>query len=150
MVNKYLHLIDRLDELGTNLASNIRKGLDQKPTEIAEAESVRAILWFKLVEIFETYDAILTPTLPITPFPVNQNYPEEINGKKMESYFDWFAPTLVFSLFGLPALSVPSGVTDEGLPAGLQIVGPRFSEGRLIELAKIVSKKIQIGLPNLK
>ena len=67
----------------------------------------------------------------------------------MESYFDWFAPTLVFSLFGLPALSVPSGLTDEGLPAGLQIVGPRFSEALLIELADIVSKKIQIRLPVL-
>jgi len=114
MVNKYLHLIDRLDELGTNLASNIRKGLDQKPTEIAEAETIRSILWFKLVEIFEKYDAVLTPTLPIPPFPVDQDYPEKINGKKMESYFDWFAPTLIFPLFGLPALSVPSGLTDEG------------------------------------
>ena len=149
MVNKYLHLIDRLDELGTNLASNIRKGLDQKPTEIAEAETIRSILWFKLVEIFEKYDAVLTPTLPIPPFPVDQNYPEKINGKKMESYFDWFAPTLIFSLFGLPALSVPSGLTDEGLPAGLQIVGPRFSEALLMELADIVSKKIQIRLPVL-
>lgn len=149
MVNKYLHLIDRLDELGTNLASNIRKGLDQKPTEIAEAETIRSILWFKLVEIFEKYDAVLTPTLPIPPFPVDQDYPEEINGKKMESYFDWFAPTLIFPLFGLPALSVPSGLTDEGLPAGLQIVGPRFSEARLMELADIVSKKIQIRLPVL-
>lgn len=149
MVNKYLHLIDRLDELGTNLASNIRKGLDQKPTEIAEAETIRSILWFKLVEIFEKYDAVLTPTLPIPPFPVDQDYPEKINGKKMESYFDWFAPTLIFSLFGLPALSVPSGLTDEGLPAGLQIVGPRFSEARLMELADIVSKKIQIRLPVL-
>jgi len=149
MVNKYLHLIDRLDELGTNLASNIRKGLDQKPTEIAEAETIRSILWFKLVEIFEKYDAVLTPTLPIPPFPVDQDYPEKINGKKMESYFDWFAPTLIFPLFGLPALSVPSGLTDEGLPAGLQIVGPRFSEARLMELADIVSKKIQIRLPVL-
>ena len=149
MVNKYLHLIDRLDELGTNLASNIRKGLDQKPTEIAEAETIRSILWFKLVEIFEKYDAVLTPTLPIPPFPVDQNYPEKINGKKMESYFDWFAPTLIFPLFGLPALSVPSGLTDEGLPAGLQIVGPRFSEALLMELADIVSKKIQIRLPVL-
>jgi amidase len=149
MVNKYLHLIDRLDELGTNLASNIRKGLDQKPTEIAEAETIRSILWFKLVEIFEKYDAVLTPTLPIPPFPVDQDYPEKINGKKMESYFDWFAPTLISPLFGLPALSVPSGLTDEGLPAGLQIVGPRFSEARLMELADIVSKKIQIRLPVL-
>ena len=150
MVNKYVHLIDRLDELGTNLASNIRKGLDQKPTEIAEAETIRSTLWFKLVEIFENYDAILTPTLPITPFPVDQNYPEEINGKKMESYFDWFAPTLVFSLFGLPAISVPSGLTDEGLPAGLQIVGPRFSEGLLMGLAAQVENSCPISFPDIK
>ena len=49
----------------------------------------------------------------------------------------------------IPALSVPSGLTDEGLPAGLQIVGPRFSEALLMELADIVSKKIQIRLPVL-
>ena len=138
-----------MDELGTNLAGNIRKGLDQKPTEIAEAEAIRSTLWFKLVKIFETYDAILTPTLPITPFPFIQNYPETINGQKMESYFDWFAPTLVFSLFGLPAISVPSGLTDEGLPAGLQIVGRRFSEDLLVRMAEIVSKNIQITLPDL-
>ena len=44
---------------------------------------------------------------------------------------------------------VPSGLTDEGLPAGLQIVGPRFSEGLLVRMAEIVSKNIQITLPDL-
>ena len=58
MVNKYLHLIDQLDELWTNLASNIRRGLDQKPTEIAEAETIRSTLWFKIIEIFEISSAV--------------------------------------------------------------------------------------------
>ncbi len=150
MVAKYFDLLDRLDELGPNLSSNIRDGLDLKPTDIAEAESIRARLWGKLVETLGAYDFILTPTLPITPFPVEQNFPETINGKKMESYFDWFAPTLVFSLFGLPAISVPSGLTKGGMPAGLQIVGPRFCEDSLIGLAAEVSREIPIGFPDIK
>ena len=150
MVAKYFDLLDRLDELGPNLSSNIKDGLDLKPTDIAEAESIRARLWGKLVETLGAYDFILTPTLPITPFPVEQNFPETINGKKMESYFDWFAPTLVFSLFGLPAISVPSGLTKGGMPAGLQIVGPRFCEDSLIGLAAEVSREIPIGFPDIK
>ena len=150
MVTKYFDLLDRLDELGPNLSSNIKDGLDLKPTDIAEAESIRARLWGKLVETLGAYDFILTPTLPITPFPVEQNFPETINGKKMESYFDWFAPTLVFSLFGLPAISVPSGLTKGGMPAGLQIVGPRFCEDLLIGLAAEVSRENPIGFPDIK
>jgi len=134
MVTKNLGLLDRIDELGENLAGNIRAGLDQKPTDIAEAEAIRNTLWKKLVETFDTYDVIATPTLPIPPFPVDQNYPETINGQKMANYIDWVGPCLVFSLFGVPGISVPAGLAN-GLPAGLQLVGPRYSEGRLISLA---------------
>ena len=149
MVTKYLGIMDRLGELGENLSGNIRKGLNQKPTDIAEAEAIRAKLWGKLVDVFDTYEAILTPTLSILPFPVEQNYPSTIKGKKMENYFDWFAPTLIFSLFGVPALSVPSGLTSENLPTGLQIIGPRFSEEVLIGLAAQVENACPIGFPNI-
>ena len=149
MVTKYLGIMDRLGELGENLSGNIRKGLNQKPTDIAEAEAIRAKLWGKLVDVFDTYEAILTPTLSILPFPVEQNYPSTIKGKKMENYFDWFAPTLVFSLFGVPALSVPSGLTSENLPTSLQIIGPRFSEEVLIGLAAQVENACPIGFPNI-
>ena len=98
--------------------------------------------------MFETYDVIATPTLPIPPFPVTLNYPESINGQKMSNYIEWVGPSLVFSLFGVPALSVPAGLTD-GLPAGLQLVGPRFSEGRLISLADQVARERPVPLADL-
>ena len=116
MVTKNLDLLDRIDELGENLAGNIRAGLDQKPIDIAHAEAIRNRLWKQLVEMFETHDVIATPTLPI-PFPVTLNYPESINGQKMANYIEWVGPSLVFSLFGVPALSVPAG-----LAGGLQLV----------------------------
>ena len=148
MVTKNLGLLDRIDELGENLAGNIRAGLEQKPTDIARAEAIRNRLWKQLVEVFETYDVIATPTLPIPPFPVTLNYPESINGQKMANYIEWVGPSLVFSLFGVPALSVPAGLVD-GLPAGLQLVGPRFSEDKLIFLADQVAQRRPIPLADL-
>ena len=139
MVTKNLNLLDRLDELGENLAGNIRTGLGQQPIDIAKAEAVRNTLWKDLVKTFENFDIIATPTLPVPPFPVSQNYPETINGQKMANYIDWVGPCLVFSLFGVPALSVPAGLA-EGLPAGLQLIGPRFSDGLLIALARQVAE----------
>ena len=148
MVTKNLDLLDRIDELGENLAGNIRAGLDQKPTDIAHAEAIRNRLWKQLVEMFETYDVIATPTLPIPPFPVTLNYPESINGQKMANYIEWVGPSLVFSLFGVPALSVPAGLAG-GLPAGLQLVGPRFSESKLISLADQVAQERPVPLADL-
>jgi len=145
MVTKNLGLLDRIDELGENLAGNIRAGLAQKPADIANAEAVRNTHWKKLVETFEDYDVIATPTLPIPPFPVSQNYPETISGQKMANYIDWVGPCLVFSLFGVPALSVPAGLAG-GLPAGLQLAGPRFSEGKLIALAGQVANALPMPL----
>ena len=148
MVTKNLDLLDRIDELGENLAGNIRAGLDQKPTDIAHAEAIRNRLWKQLVEMFETYDVIATPTLPIPPFPVTLNYPDSINGQKMANYIEWVGPSLVFSLFGVPALSVPAGLAG-GLPAGLQLVGPRFSESKLISLADQVAQERPVPLADL-
>ncbi|MEE2746275.1 MAG: amidase family protein, partial [Pseudomonadota bacterium] len=90
------------------------------------------------------------PTLPITAFPVENNYPEFINGKPTKSYIDWFSTTFVFSLFGVPALSVPAGLSSENLPIGLQIIGPHFSENRLISLAQIVEEKFSLTLPEIE
>ncbi len=79
------------------------------------------------------------------PFPVERNYPEEINGRKLESYIDWVAPTFLVSLAGLPAASVPAGLTSAKLPVGLQIIGPRFSEPDILSAAKFVAQAHPIG-----
>ena len=61
--------------------------------------------------------------MAVPPFPVEQNYPDSIAGKPMQTYVDWIAPTFVLSLTGLPVASVPCGLDESGLPVGLQIVG---------------------------
>ena len=56
----------------------------------------------------------------------------------MTSYIDWIAPTFLVTLSSLPAASAPCGQTAAGLPIGLQIIGPRFAEPKILAAAKLV------------
>jgi amidase len=145
MVGNHLARLERLGELNPNLAGNIRLGLGVQILDIARAEHKRAEIWHRCRALFERFDLLLTPTTPVLPFPVEQNYPAEIAGKKLESYMDWLAQTFLVSLAGLPAASVPAGLSASQLPVGLQIVGPRLSEPRILACAKFVERDHPIG-----
>ena len=73
--------------------------------------------------------------MAVPPFPVEQNYPDTIAGKPMQTYVDWIAPTFVLSLTGLPVASVPCGLDSSGMPVGLQIVGRPSDEEAVLALA---------------
>jgi amidase len=78
---------------------------------------------------------------------VEMNFPSEVNGRKLENYIDWLAPTFLITLVSLPAASVPAGMTRDGLPVGLQVVAPRFEEPRILSVAKLVHQAHPIGWP---
>jgi len=147
MVGNHLDRLERIGELGDNLAGNIRAGLKLTNTDLARAERKRAEIWHRWCALFGKYDLLLTPTAPVPPFPVEKNYPDEISARKLEHYIDWIAPTFLVSLAALPAASVPAGLTAAKLPVGLQIVGRRFSEPRILALAKFVEQAHPIGMP---
>jgi len=149
MVNRHLDKLDKLDKLGGNLRGNIEKGLTQTPLDLAEAEKARKIVWQRMNDTLADFDAVLTPTTPVLPFPVEQSFPATINGQKMASYIDWIAPTFVISLLGLPAASIPAGLSQSGLPVGLQLIGRRFDEMNLLALAHQVEMENGVGLAEL-
>jgi amidase len=149
MVNKHFDKLDRLSELNENLAGNIEKGLAQTPGELAQAEMQRKSVWSDMAKTLENYDVVLTPVSSVNPFPVKQNYPEKINGEPMASYIDWIASTFIISLIGLPAVSVPAGLTDAGLPVGVQVIGQRYSEPMLLQLAQDIQSQNNCGHPVL-
>ena len=147
MVAAYPADIDAPENLGPNLAGNVAAGLKVSTRELAAAEKARTALWNQFCALFERYDLLVTPTVPVLPFPVEQSYPGEIAGRKLSTYIDWVASTFLITLVTLPAVSVPAGLSKSGLPIGLQIVGPRFSEPDILSAAKFVEYENPIGLP---
>jgi len=139
--------LEHLEEFGPNVASNIRAGLKSTIAELGAAEQVRARVRETVLDLLSRFDHLVTPAMAVPPFPVEQNYPETVAGRKMETYVDWIAPTFVLSLTGLPVGAVPCGLDSEGLPVGLQIVGRPLGEEAVVALAAKVQEAFPIGLP---
>jgi amidase len=108
---------------------------------------VRGRIWHRFRTLFERYDHLLTPTMAVPPFPVEQNYPETVAGKAMPTYIDWLAPTFVLSLTGLPVGSVPCGLDRDKMPVGLQVVGPPEGEEAVLALMGLMQSLVPIGVP---
>jgi amidase len=136
-----------LDEFGPNVSGNIRLGLETTVQQLGAAERVRGMVREAVLELLSRFDHLVTPAMAVPPFPVEQNYPETVAGRKMETYVDWIAPTFVLSLTGLPVAAVPCGLDREALPVGLQIVGRPFGEEAVLALAGRVQEVCPIGLP---
>jgi amidase len=117
------------------LVWNIRQGLSLTPEAIARAEKARTVLWQRVRAFMETRDLLILPTVAVPPFPVEQPYPTEINGKPLDNYTQWFFLTYGITVTGLPVISVPCGFTRSGLPVGLQIVGRRRQEAAVLRAA---------------
>ena len=147
MVGQQYRRLDRLEEFDRNLAGNVRDGLALTVTDTAAAQDTRETVWRRFRELFASYDFLLTPMSPVEPFPVAQNFPTEIGARKLENYVDWIAPAFLITLVSLVGGSVPAGLSRNGLPVGLQIVGPRLSEPRVLALAKHIQAANPIGRP---
>lgn len=139
--------LDKLDRFGVNVANNLRAGLATSVEELGAAEQARRRIWEEFRALFRRFDYLLTPTMAVPPFPVTENYPRTVGGREMETYVDWIAPTFVLSMTGLPVGSVPAGVDSDGLPCGLQVVGPPRGEERVLALQSVVQRLRPVGLP---
>ena len=149
MVAQHHTRLERRAEFGDNLRNNVEAGLGTPTMEFAAAEQVRGRVWEQFRQLFRRFDHLLTPTMAIPPFAVEQNYPESIAGKPMETYIDWVAPTFLLSLTGLPVASVPAGLDAGGLPVGMQIVAGPGGEGHALSAAAAVQSLRPIGAPAL-
>jgi amidase len=149
MVTAHRELLDRLAELGPSVRGNIEAGLRLDPLDVARAEGLRCDVRRELLAVLSRYDQLLTPTMAVPPFPVEEDFPRTVGGRAMETYIDWFAPTFVLSLTALPVASVPCGLDEEGLPVGLQVVGRPRSEEEVLALCAQVEALCAVGRPPL-
>jgi amidase len=123
------------DVMQRGLVWNIDQGLALTPREIAQGEKLRTALWHRVRRFMESFDLLVLPTVPVRPFPVEQPYPTELEGKLVKHYIEWAFLTYAITVTGLPAISIPAGFTRDGLPVGIQIVGRRRQEAAVLHAA---------------
>jgi len=113
--------------------TNLGKNLTAR--DINRAEEKRTELYYRVHDFLETYEFLLLPAVQVPPFDIDLEYPTEINGIEMKTYIDWMMAPSYITVTGCPAISVPCGFNDDGLPIGLQIVGRPFADFEVLQLA---------------
>ena len=131
-------LRDHRHKLKPEVIWNIERGLALDADRIAAAQLARGRLYKSTARFFENHDLLLCPAAIVPPFDVDTRYVEEVNGQRFENYIDWMAITFAITLTSCPAVSVPAGFTEAGLPVGLQIVGPPRGEAEALTAAALL------------
>lgn len=103
-----------------------------------KAQKVRTLLIKEIEDVFKNYDLIVTPTTPETAFKAG-TITDPLESYKMDAF------TVPVNLAGIPAITIPCGFSSANLPIGIQIMGPRFGEGKIIQAAYSLEKILQLG-----
>ena len=122
----------RHDEFTARYVRQLDRALDVDPGDFQEFLRRRGELIAWTARLFERYDLLLTPTLPTEAFGPSGPIPREVEGEQVNG----IAFTYPFNFTGHPAASVPAGLTDAGLPCGLQIVGPRHRDDLVLRASR--------------
>ena len=101
-----------------------------------KAQKVRTLVSNEFNKAFEKYDVILTPTSPVTAFKIGEK-----SSNPMEMYLSDIC-TVSINIAGIPAISIPCGLDNNGLPIGVQIIGNKFQEEKILNVAYTLEQKI--------
>ena len=122
----------------------VEMGAETKLSDYLQATADRIALGQHMKRFHETYDLLVTPSLPIPAFEAGVDYP---NKDSYARWADWTPFTYPFNLTQQPACSVPCGFTADGLPVGLQIVGPMFADALVLRAARAYESAQPFRMP---
>ena len=130
------HLLENhRNQIKETVVWNIECGARLSGPDLCRAETLRTALYHRVREFMDTYEFLILPVSQVPPFDVDIEYIKEIDGVPMETYIDWMKSCYFITVTGLPAISVPCGFTDDGLPVGVQIVGRPGDDWGVLQLA---------------
>lgn len=132
-------LADHRHQMKETVVWNIEKGLSMTVADYAEACRRHTSLFGRVGEFMspdeDGFDFLACPVTQVVPFPIEVEYPTEIDGTRLDTYIDWMQSCSNITVTTHPAISVPAGFTDAGLPVGLQIVGRHHADRAVLQLA---------------
>ncbi|NWC96519.1 MULTISPECIES: amidase [unclassified Pseudomonas] len=113
----------------------VQGGLQLTAADVYQASVSRSDWYRALGKLFERYDFLLLPTAQVFPFDAQQPWPRIVAGREMDTYHRWMEVVIGPTLAGLPSMNVPVGFNTQGLPMGLQIIGPAQADRAVLQLA---------------
>lgn len=127
-----------LDRVDPGLRAGIEQYIDSSALDYLDATAVRMAMGVTMGAFHETYDLLVTPTMPITAFDCTRQAPE---GWSSQMWTAWTPYTYPFNMTQQPGASVPCGVAG-GLPVGLQFVAARTQDALVLRAARAYEKAI--------
>ncbi|MBN9442874.1 amidase family protein, partial [Bosea sp. (in: a-proteobacteria)] len=133
---------DTPDMVGPNVRANVEEGLGYSALDVTRAMQQQTAIYHRWQRFFEDYDVILSPAVTLSPRPWTELFPAEIDGKATRTYFHWLALAYAVTIVGHPAISLPVGLDRNGMPFGLQIVGPRGGDAKVLAVAAALEEAL--------
>ena len=124
------------------LRENIDYGRHLTIDDVLDAQIHRSTLFDTMVGFLKDFDVLACPVVGLHPGPVEQEFPTELDGEPLTDYITWLKYSYLATTTGLPAISVPVGFNDGGVPVGLQLIGRHRGEATLLAAARQVEQAV--------
>ncbi|MGA6163696.1 amidase [Amycolatopsis magusensis] len=122
-------------QLKPELVWELEQGLALSAADLGPAALERTRWLEALLRFFEDFDFILAPSAQVFPFPVDVPWPSTVGGRTMDTYHRWMETVAPWSLAGVPVMGMPAGFNPDGLPMGVQLIGPPRADLPVLQLA---------------
>jgi amidase len=136
-------LLHAPETIAPHVRENIEMVASMTLADRAWAHLAQTHLAGQFTHAFERVDLIVAPTSPVSPFPWTELYAREVDGQAMRNYYQWLALTYVTTLATNPALALPCGRDEAGMPFGLQCVGPLRGDARLLAMTAAMEQAFE-------
>jgi amidase len=133
------------DQMNEYIHWHVEEGRKLTGPQLSRIEAKRSALFQRMTNFKGEYDFVIMPVNQVLPFDVNQHYPTEIAGVKMENYLAWMKSAYYVSAAGNPAMSVPCAFSSSGLPIGIQIVGRHHDDWGVLQLGYAFEQATNVG-----
>lgn len=154
-VQRALHLVsslgahyrDKRHLLKDTAVWNIEQGLKLTGEQVAAAQTAQSKCFERMQRFLTRYDYYICPVNQVLPFDVGTPYPMAIDGTVLGNYLDWMKSACRITVTSHPAASAPVAFADNGLPVGMQIVGPFGAERDVLQLVHAVELPLAERMP---
>jgi amidase len=149
-VDRYREIYEKDPSLlGANVRTNYEIGAGMTLADMAWAHAEQTRIFRRFQTTFRDYDLVLSPTVSVSPFPWTQLYLESLEGTRLRNYYHWIALTYFVTLVTNPAISLPCGVDEHGMPFGLQVTGRFRGDPDVLNAAEAMEQAFA-NIPSLR